>query len=358
MSLADIRAKLLAQDTRNQQNTERTQGDRANYPFWNMQEGQSATVRFLPDGDPNNSFFWVERSMFKLPFMGVKGQSQDRQFIVQVPCMEMYGVACPILAEVRTWYKDESLKETANKYWKKRTYLFQGFVRQNPLADDTTPENPIRRFMISPQVFAIIKSSLMNPEIETLPTDFALGLDFKLNKTSKGGYADYSTSNWARKETALLDSERAAIEAYGLFNLRENLPKQPSEAEQRVIREMFEASVDGRPYDPDRWGGYYRPWGMKVDGSSQGSTGGDDVESDAPRVQVSVPARPAAQVTQVTHVQESVKPVATDTTDTPPWEDDAQAAADSLAPRAEVKSRTSDKANDILALIRARQKTA
>ena len=42
----------------------------------------------------------------------------------------MFGENCPVLAEVRPWYKDETLKEMANKYWKKRSYIFQGFVRQ------------------------------------------------------------------------------------------------------------------------------------------------------------------------------------------------------------------------------------
>ena len=339
MSLAEIRAKLQAQENRSQQNQSQGTGDNAVYPFWNMAEGTTATVRFLPDGDSNNSFFWVERSMIKLPFNGIKGQNENRQVIVQVPCMEMYGENCSILSEVRTWYKDESLKETANKYWKKRTYLFQGFVRQNPLTEDKTPENPIRRFVISPQIFTIIKSSLMDPEIEELPTDYMRGLDFRIVKTKKGDYADYSTSGWARKESALSEVEQAATDAHGLFNLREFLPKKPSEAEVRIIRELFEASVDGRPYDPDRWGAYYKPWGLQV----AGATARDEVDEEAPR------ARATSKPVQ----SAPVKPSASE--DTPPWEDET--------PIKEVKvtapaSGGSDKAQDILAMIRARQTKA
>ncbi len=55
----------------------------------------------------------------------------------------------------------------------------------------------------------------MDPEMEELPTDYMRGLDFNVKKTSKGGYADYSTSNWARKESALTEAEMAAIEAHG-----------------------------------------------------------------------------------------------------------------------------------------------
>ena len=56
----------------------------------------------------------------------------------------------------------------------------------------------------------------MDPDMEELPTDYTAGVDFRLNKTSKGGYADYSTSNWARRERPLNDAEMKAIETHGL----------------------------------------------------------------------------------------------------------------------------------------------
>ena len=214
----------------------------------------------------------------------------------------------------------------ANKYWKKRSYLFQGFVRQNPIGEDNTPANPIRRFVISPQIFQTIKSSLMDPEMEELPTDYMRGLDFNIKKTTKGQYADYSTSSWSRKETALTEVEQAAVEAHGLFNLADFLPKKPSEAELRVIKEMFEASVDGRPYDVDKWGAYYRPYGIQAPASSSQETA-----TPAESVATPAPAAPA--------------PV-------------AEAAPEATpAPVAEAASTdtSSDKAQDILAMIRARQ---
>ena len=104
----------------------------------------------------------------------------------------------------------------------------------------------------------------MDPGMEELPTDFLRGLDFNIKKTSKGGYADYSTSNWARKESSLTEVEQAAIEAHGLHNLADFLPKKPNEAELRIIKEMFEASVDGQAYDAERWGNYYKPRGVTI----------------------------------------------------------------------------------------------
>ncbi len=327
-SLAEIRAKLQAQENRQQGG--QSQGDNAIYAHWNIPEGSSAKIRFLPDANTQNSFFWVERLMIRLPFAGIKGQADSKPVVVQVPCVEMYGDACPILAEVRTWFKDPGLEEMGRKYWKKKSYLFQGFVRDNPLADDKTPENPIRRFVISPQIFNLIKAALMDPELESMPTDYTAGLDFTVTKTSKGGYADYSTSKWSRKETALTAQEQGAIDSFGLYNLSDFLPKRPGEIELKVLKEMFEASVDGQAYDPDRWSQYYKPSGF------QGRSG-DDVESNPAPTAKAAPA-PVQSAAPFAADEEDDAPVAT----TP-----VQAAA---------AKPSSQRAEDILAMIRNRSK--
>lgn len=333
MSLADIRAKLQAQDTRGSTTTTaRTPGDQALYPFWNIKSGETSQVRFIPDADPTNSFFWVEKAVINLTFQGVKGTNDNKQYTVKVPCMEMYGENCPILAEVRTWYKDDSLKEIANKYWKKRTYLFQGFVKQNPLSDDVTPENPIRRFVVTPQLFSVIKAAMMNPEIEELPTDYQRGLNFNIIKGTKGEYADYSTSTFARKETALSESEMASIETFGLYNLKDFLPKKPSESELRIIKEMFEASVDGRPYDADKWASYYKPWGLEVNVPANQSTA-ESSESFVKTEEVSVTNTVSSETSK---------------------SEESESSDDEI----KVPTSTSSNATDILAMIRSRQQKA
>ena len=328
-SLAEIRAKLQAQENKGQGS--QSGGDNGIYAHWNIPEGTTARVRFLPDANTKNDFFWVERLMIKLPFAGVKGQVDSKPTFVQVPCVEMWGEACPILAEVRTWFKDKSLEEMGRKYWKKRSYIMQGFVHENPLSDDKATDNPIRRFIISPQIFNLIKNALMDPELENLPTDYEAGLDFNIKKTSKGGYADYNTSTWARKETALTSSELEAIEKFGLYNLSDFLPKKPSDAELKIIKEMFEASVNGEPFDMDAWGAYYKPAGM-----TGGSTSNKPEESSAP-VAKTVISKSAPAVTD----------------DEPPFEVDEQPEV--TAPVQAAKP-ASQRAEDILAMIRNRQK--
>jgi hypothetical protein len=322
-SLAEIRARLAASE--NKPGTGGSGGgDGAIYPHWNMEEGQSATVRFLPDGNSKNTFFWAERQLLRLPFNGIKGEMDSKQVYVQVPCMEMWQETCPVLTEVRTWFKDKSLEEMGRRYWKKRSYIFQGFVRENPLADDRTPANPIRRFIIGPQIFTTIKGALMDPELEELPTDYLRGLDFRISKGSKGGFADYNGSKWARKETALTEAEQAAIAEHGLFDLSTFLPKKPGEAELKVIKEMFEASVDGQSYDTERWGAYFRPAGVTA---------------------------PAGSTTE-----SAPAPLSTDTTVTSTSSFDEEDEVPVASAPVQATAASGDKAQDILAMIRARQK--
>jgi len=322
-SLADIRARLQAADST--KGGQAGGGDKAIYPHWNMDEGSSALLRFLPDGNTKNTFFWQERAMIRLPFNGVKGEMDSKQVMVQVPCVEMWNDICPILAEVRTWFKDKSLEDMGRKYWKKRSYIFQGFVRENPMGDDKMPENPIRRFIIGPQLFTLIKAALMDPELEELPTDMLRGLDFRIAKTQKGGFADYNSSKWARKETALTETEQAAVTAHGLFDLGTFLPKRPTDVELKVIKEMFEASVDGKSYDTERWGQYFRPAGVNA---PAGSATSDD---DTPATKPVVASKPSPVLS---------------------FEDDVATAEAAIGASKPV----GQNAQDILALIRSRQK--
>ena len=324
-SLAEIRAKLKAAEQRGSDSNSRTGGDNSIYAFWNLKEGDESVLRFLPDGNTDNTFFWAERAMIKLPFAGIKGEAESKQVTVQVPCMEMYSESCPILTEVRPWFKDPALEDMGRKYWKKRSYIFQGFVTEDGLQEKEKPANPIRRFIIGPQIFTSIRAALVDPELEDLPTDYTNGIDYRMKKGSKGGYADYSTSTWSRRSRPLNEQEQAAIKEHGLFNLSDFLPKKPTEVELKVMKEMFEASVDGEAYDMERWGQYFKPAGM-----SQNT--GDPNKSTASAPKASAP------------VDDS---------------DDEPAPKAAPAPKAEAPASSEggdSRAQDILAMIRNRQK--
>jgi len=235
------------------------------------------------------------------------------------------------------------------KYWKKRSYIFQGFVVNSTLDEETTPENPIRRFVINPSIFNIIRSALMNPDMEDLPTDYESGRDFKLTKTQKGGYADYSTSTWSFKARSLSESERSAIDQYGLHNLSDYMPKKPSQEELNVIQEMFKASVDGELYDPERFGQYYKPAGLSIGSTSGSST---STASATVKPSASVQTAPQSQAQTVTEevtqsVQPTPEPAQVKVTET------VTASASDSTQNASQGSKVS--ADDILSMIRSRQ---
>jgi len=102
------------------------------------------------------------------------------------------------------------------------------------------------------------------------------------------------------------------------------LPKKPGEVELKVMKEMFEASVDGEAYDMDRWGQYFKPAGMSQ------NTG--DPNKATPKASA---------------------PVAHDEDDTPA---PVAKATPAPAPKAESTAGGDSRAQDILAMIRNRQK--
>jgi len=273
-TLEEIRRKLQALDSR--KNFASGSKDKTTYAHWNIPEGTSSIQRFLPDANQENTFFWSERQLLKFPFPGIKGQDETKSVTVQVPCVEMWDGknSCPVLNEVRPWWKDDSLKTTASKYWCKRTYFMQGFVKQDPMNETELPENPIRKFIIGPQIFAIIKAALMDPDMENSPVNYVNGTDFIISKTSKGGYSDYGTSKWARKESSITEEMQAAIDQYGLVDLATYLPKKPTPEQLAVIFEMFQASLEGELYDPAKWSQHYKPFGFDS-GTSDDADGGE-----------------------------------------------------------------------------------
>jgi hypothetical protein len=270
-------------------------GDNASYPFWNIPENTAATVRFVPDADENNPWFWVERQTIKLTFDGIVGGEYPTsdQVTVTVPCVDMFHDTCPIITHTRPWWKDVNgkpnpMKETARKYYKKRSFITAGFVVSSPFEETTVPENPIRRFMLGSSLLQKIKAGLADPDMENLPTDYLGGCDFRIRKTRKQDFNNYDTSEWARRSRALTESEQLAIEQFKLYDLKTFLGPRPDADGIAVIKAMFHASLNGEPFDHESFGSYYRPYG-----GGNRSSGGDDVVDLIDAVEKQLPTQPA-----------------------------------------------------------------
>jgi len=100
---------------------------------------------------------------------------------------------------------------------------------------------------------------------------------------------------------------------------------------------MFEASVDGQAYDAERWGNYYKPRGVQI-----------DTANSAPVAQSSTPV---AQTATASVDEDEDVPFAPTT---------SAVVEDAPAPTAPIATPAAggtQRAEDILAMIRNRQKT-
>lgn len=300
--LSEIRKKLQEMEDKKGGSNSSSNESGINYKFWDIEKGATASVRFLDDANPDNPFFWKEKEVIKMPFKGIKGEDEDKEIVVQVPCPEMWGDKCPVHDEIRGWFDNPDTEPMARVYWKKRSYVFQGFVIDDPLKEENPPENPIRTFTIGPQIYNLIKSSIMDPEFEDEPTDYLNGVNFKITKNDKGGkYNDYSTSGWARSTSPLTEPQLEAIEKFGLNDLSDFMPKRPNADAIKVIAEMFEASINGELYDPARFAEHYRPYGFQYTGgnSTEDSSSDSSTENTAPvQEQASVSTEVPAESTK------------------------------------------------------------
>jgi hypothetical protein len=96
------------------------------------------------------------------------------------------------------------------------------------------------------------------------------------------------------------------------------------------MKEMFEASVDGQAYDAERWGNYYKPRGVTI----------VSAESATPVAQTATPAVTDEEFESAPAVVAEV------------------ASAAPTAPVATPPAGGTARAEDILAMIRNRQKTS
>jgi hypothetical protein len=276
--LEQMRAKLKLKE----QQRKGSGGDQASFPFWNMEDGKSTTVRFLPDKNENNEWHWVERSMFKWTF--VDNQNPTKQIRMTLPCREMYeGLkSCKIVNDLRPMYRgDEEDKKTAGKFWPKKSYIYHGFVRATPIVEDNPPENKDRIFVINRMLHDQIKNGFLSDDPETLfdhdPFGLTKGTNFVIKKAKDGAYSTYNSSTWSAQRYAseLTDDEKANIEKFGLWDLSTRIPAKPSDEAFEVMYEMFQVAFEGGEWNP-AWEKHFKPW---REGGNNNQASSDDESS-------------------------------------------------------------------------------
>ena len=237
LSLEQLRAGF-----KKEENNGQTSRPNNYYPFWNMEEGDQAVIRFLPDADEDNPMgFMAEKLMHNLVINGEKKS---------VPCNKMYGDDCPICKVSSAYYKDND-EANGKKYWRKKQHIAQAIIVEDPLPADKdsgeTHEGKVRFLALGYQLFNIIKDAFESGELDEIPYAFEDGCNFIIKKSKQGKYDSYTLSKFARKSTDLTDDE-IAMAKEEMVELATLLPQQMDEVK---LEGMLEAALTGGEYEEE-----------------------------------------------------------------------------------------------------------
>lgn len=211
---------LQAKFNTNTSNT--NSGNNNYYPFWEIEPGSEAIVRFLPDKNLDNTWFLQERTYHELLINGEK---------TRVPCLKQYGKDCPICAESAKRYKEEGDTTIIGKQlYRKKNWVAQVLVVDDPLPlnkeTNSNDQGKIKLVTFTSQVYNAIKIVVESGELEIAPHAYDDGTNFAIRVTMNGKYRDYSKSNFVRKSTSLTDEQVDWIEE-NLIDLSTLVPNEP-----------------------------------------------------------------------------------------------------------------------------------
>ena len=256
------------------------------YPFYKMEFDQTVKFRFLPDRDEENPLgFIVPNQYHELLINGKKKR---------IACLKMYGESCPC-CEHSTRYYNEGDTNLGKAFWRKIDYIAQGLIVSSPFEYPIKPdENPIRLVSFTVKLYKTIEAKIVKGDMDEMPTDPVNGYDFSINKTKQGEYADYTTSDFARRSTAIPEDLLARVELYDLKNYRY------AKIEREQMEAMIEAFLTGKSYEDS-----------KESASSTGhSTGNPQLDTKLNE------SKPVSTVTEAVQAVQAASPVSTPAAET------------------------------------------
>jgi len=283
------------------------------YPFWLMKNGEKALIRFLPDKDENNiRGFLVEKVFHNLT---INGQKKN------VPCLSMYGEDCPICKVSQDYYKHKD-EVNGKKYWRKRQYIAQALVVEDPLeADKDSGENhegKVRFVSLGYQLYNIIKEAFSGDELKSVPYNFEDGYDFVIKKSEQGQYSTYVVGSKFKNDPRSLSTGELAVVEEGMIELTTLLPKNPGEEK---VQALLNADLNGE----------------SVEDASE------DDETPAPAKAEKKPAAPVAKAAKADTNETPAKPKKPAVKDEDAEEANAEATTDVDAMLAAIRARRNTK---------------
>lgn len=215
------------------------------YPFYKMNFGETALFRFLPDADEENPLgFIIENTYHEFTINGKKKK---------IACMKMHDgpeAHCPACAMSAKYYNELGDEKMGKLFWKKRDYIGAGLVMQSPFDFPIkADENPVRLVSLGPKLFKRVETSIASGDFDTAPYDLNGGFDFKIMKTKQGEYADYSSSEFVRKATAISGALRERLELVDLKKFRF------ARVEADAMQAQIEAFLTGKSYEDEKAAG-------------------------------------------------------------------------------------------------------
>lgn len=235
------------------------------YPFWQIEPGQEAVVRFLP-GEGNEIYPFVERLDHKLTINGK---------VKNIPCPSMHGEKCPICDLSREYYAEEGDdSENGKHYYRDSVQLAKAIVISDPLPADPdtgeTYEGKVVTLRLGYQIMQKINEEVSRLEDdEALPWDLEEGTNFTIKPVKQGKYKKYDIgSGFARRPSAIPKEYIKNIEIIDLDTL---LPEVASFDE---INEMLDAHLSGGSLENDK----DSLESKKRESNSRSSSSGDDEE--------------------------------------------------------------------------------
>lgn len=252
---------------------------------------ESVKIRFVPDGDASNDFFWRINCFHDLFFRGVKGDAtkdnvwttvsvpaynislnrmgqlastENAQLNVPKDCVYS-NLEDPIQAyltqnkifekqDMQVLLPNGKTTSLYNALKRKSQMLVQGYIISAPESLQVFPDaRPLKHFTLPFEFVGKIVRHLCSEETATLgddPININDGVDFQFRKTMNGQFANYDSSEFSRIHTALPDAYKQDLATNGADFIGDRIQKTPSETNRKIIAEMLQAFLGGLPYDP------------------------------------------------------------------------------------------------------------
>ena len=223
------------------------------YPFFNIPENTEAEVRLLPDANEENDLgFRIERFTHQLP---INGKIQKG-----IPCLQMYGIDCPICERSMKYYKvardnKENTKMATGPlgpnaakgklYWRNVDSIARGVVLKDPLPVEEGKESHVgkvrKMYLLASVVDRIIGDLSSFGADDPEPWDLENGVNFIFRKTIKNGQPNYSGSGFARKSAPVSKEYKDNVK---LLDLKTLLPQNPGLEKILALLEAHDTGKD------------------------------------------------------------------------------------------------------------------